>query len=86
MLPIIRKILAICVIERTWKKMERRIPPDQPAYQKGRSTTEQVFCLKVLVEKAITSQDYKIIIMMIDMSKAFDTVNRKKLMELLNRY
>ena len=83
LLPIIRKILAICVIERTWKKMESRIPPDQAAYQKGRSTTEQVFCLKVLVEKAITSQDYKIIIMMIDMSKAFDTVNRKKLMELM---
>ena len=34
-------------------------------------------CIKLLVEKAITSENYNLIIMMIDMSKAFDTVNRK---------
>ena len=63
--------------------MKTKIPADQAAYQKGRSTTEQVFCLKVLIEKAIISQDYNVIIMMIDMSKAFDTVSRSRLMEQL---
>ena len=80
----IRKILAICIIKRVWNKMKMKIPADQAAYQKGRSTTEQVFCLKVLVEKAIISQEYNVIIMMmIDMSKAFDTVSRSRLMEQL---
>ena len=83
LLPIIRKILAMCVIERTWEKLKHKIPKDQAAYQKGRSTTEQVFALKTLVEKAITSQDYNIIITMIDMSAAFDTVSRSKLMKQL---
>ena len=34
-------------------------------------------CIKLLIEKAITSENYSVIVMMIDMSKAFDTVNRK---------
>ena len=76
-----RKIMAMCIIERTWEKLKSKIPPDQAAYQKGRSTTEQVFCLKTMAQKAINTQNYNIIIMMIDMSKAFDTVNRSKLME-----
>ena len=43
---------------------------------KGRSTTEQVFSIKTLVENAITSQNYKIIITRIDKSAAFDTLSR----------
>ena len=62
-------------------KLKHKILKDQAAYQKGRSTTtEQVFALKTLVEKAITSQNYIIIITMINMSAAFDTVSRCKLM------
>ena len=87
-IPIYRKILAICLIERTWIKLKDEIPKDQAAYKRGRSTTEQAFCLKILIEKAITSQNYNLIIFMIDMSKAFDSVNRSKLLtqleEILN--
>ena len=83
LLPIVRKIFAMCVIERTWEKLKHKIPKDQAAYQKDRSTTEQVFALKTLVEKAITSQNYNIIITMIDMSAAFDTVSRSTLMKQL---
>ena len=72
------------MIDRTWENPTHKIPIDQAAYQKGRSTTEQVLCVKLLVEKAITSQGYSIIIMMIDMSKAFDTVDRQKLMQQLD--
>ena len=83
LLSISRKVMAICIIDRTWEKLKGKIPHDQAAYQKGRSTTEQVFCLKIIVEKAITTQNYEAIILMIDMSKAFDSVNRQKLMEML---
>ena len=83
LLPIVRKIFAMCVIERTWEKLKHKIPKDQAAYQKGRGTTEQVFALKTLVEKAITSQNYNIIITMIDMSAAFDTVSCSTLMKQL---
>lgn len=36
---------------------------------------------KLLAEKAITSADFELYILMKDMSRAFDTVNRKLLME-----
>ena len=63
--------------------MKDHIPKDQASYQKGRNTTEQVMWMKLLIEKAITSENYNLIIMMIDISKAFDTVNRKTLHEKL---
>ena len=63
--------------------MKKHIPPSQAAYQSGRSTTEQVFTLKILAEKAMTSEKYDIFILMLDMSKSIDTVNRPKLMQIL---
>ena len=57
-------------------KLNAEIPPSQAAYRAGRSTTEHVFAAKVLVEKAITSANYPIHLLMLDMSKGFDTINR----------
>ena len=42
--------------------------------------TEQVLALKLLIEKAIISSDYDVNILLLDMSKVFDTVNRKVLL------
>ena len=73
--------MTICIMRRCWDRLKSRITKDQAAYQEGRSTTEQVFAIKLLAEKAICSSDYKIYILMLDMSKAFDTVDRNKLFE-----
>ena len=53
------------------------------AYRKGR-TTEHVFAMKILCEKAITSCDYSTHILLLDMTKAFDTINREHLYKLLS--
>jgi hypothetical protein len=83
LLSIVRKILAICMLRRCLQKLLKKIPATQAAYQAGRSTTEQVFSFKILAEKAITSNDYTIILLLLDMSKAFDTVRRSDLMKTL---
>ena len=83
LLSVLRKILTIVLIDRCWERLKTCIPVSQAAYQSGRSTTEQVFAVKILAEKAITSENYDIFILMLDMSKAFDTVNRNKLMTIL---
>ena len=57
------------------------ILPTQAAYTAGRSTTELVFAFKLLAEKAITSSNYEIHLLMLDMSKAFDTIQRGTLFE-----
>ena len=79
LLSILRKILAICLLRRAAHKFYQRIPITQAAYREGRSTTELIFAFKVLAEKAVTSKSYKIHLLMLDMSKAFDTVKREEL-------
>ena len=64
--------------------MKTRIQISQAANQSSRSTTEQVFTLKIMTEKAIISEDYGIHLMLLYMSKAFDTVSRPKLMKFLS--
>ena len=74
LLSMIRKVLAICMKKRIVDELDAEIPP-------GRSTTEQIFAAKVLVEKNITSSKYSIRLLMLDMSKAFDTINWSTLMQ-----
>ncbi len=83
LLTILRKILAICMIGRTHERIRSKIPLSQAAYQGGRNTTEHVFTCKILAEKAITSDNYKTNILLLDMSKAFDTVQRNSLVKQL---
>ena len=80
LLSTLRKILAICMIKRCWNRFKTKIPLEQAAYQEGRSTTEHVLAVKLLCEKAITSCDYNLYMKLLDMSKAFDTVSRMKLL------
>ena len=83
LLSVLRKILTISMINRCWERFKEQIPIEQAAYQGDRSTTEQVFAIKMMAEKAITSSDYKVYILLLDMSKAFDRVNWKTLFEKL---
>ena len=69
------------MIKRIQEKIENRIPLSQEAYRAGRSTTKHVFTCKILVEKAITSECYETTILLLDMSKAFDTVKIKILLK-----
>ena len=85
LLSVLRKILTICVIGRIWDRLKVRIPPDQAAYQGERGGGEQVLSIKLLAEKAINSSNYKVFLSLFDMSKAFDTVNRRTLFEHLER-
>ena len=68
------------MIRRIGNRILKEIPPSQAAYKAGRSTTEQVFVFRSMAEKAITSNNHTIDILMMDMSKAFDTVKRNTLM------
>ena len=79
----LRKIVAISPIDRCCDRMKKHISLSQAACQSNRSTTEQVFFIKVLAEKSISSENYDIFLLLLDMSKAFDVVDQKKLMNIL---
>ena len=71
------------MIKRIQEKIEIIIPFSQATYKAGGSTTEHVFSCKIQAEKAITSECYETMILLLDMSKVFDAVKRNNLMELL---
>ena len=81
----IRKILAICIRERVIERIDREIPPSQAAYRSRRSTTEHVLATKIMAERSITSTNQTMHLLMLDTSKAFDTVNRSILLKELSK-
>ena len=66
-----------------YKKIRTRLPLSHGAYDTGRSTTEHIHTFKLLAEKAIASENYEITLLMLDMSKAFGTVERCNLIKIL---
>lgn len=85
LLTTLRKILAIIMIKRIQDKLETKIPLSQAAYRAGRNTTEHVFACKILAEKAVISKNYQVTLLLLDMSKAFDRVNREDLLDQLEK-
>ena len=59
--------------------------PYNKLFQKGRSTTVQVFSLKLLAEKAIGTNDYTVFILVCSICRKLSTyVNHSKLMNYLS--
>lgn len=81
LLPVIRKIMSLIIINRTRNETENFISPSQSAYRSNRSTTDIVWCFKWLLAKV---QKYQISLYVtgIDMTSAFDTIDREKLLEI----
>ena len=80
LLSSIRKILAACMTN-SIKDMEAEIPPLQAAYRPNRSTTEHVFTSKLIIERTITARNESARLIMLGISKAFNSINRNQLIE-----
>ena len=70
------------------EKINERIdtikPISQAPYRKGRSTKEHIFSTKLLIEGTISSSNETIYLLMHNISKDFDSVNRKIILTYLN--
>lgn len=53
----------------------------QVGYRAGRVTMDEIFALKIIPEKATRYAKFEAHILMMDMSRAIDTVNRKILLQ-----
>ena len=82
-LSILRKILAVCVMKRINLSLDSAIPISQEAYCKNRSITEHVFATK-LIERKTSLTDEIVYLILLDMSKAVESIKRNTLTEDLN--
>ena len=80
LLSSLRKILAAC-INRIKDRVEAEIPLSQTAYRPSRSTTKHVFTSKMIIKRTITARNESAHLIMLGMSKVFDSINRNQLIE-----
>ena len=81
LLSTLRKILAVCIMDRVGSRLDHETPITQAAYRKERSTTEHVFAAKMVIERTTNARNETLHLVLLDMSKAFDSIKRKDLIE-----
>ena len=85
LLSIAGKILAKIILNRIKIIAEKLLPESQCGFRPGRSTTDMIFTLRQLQEKAIEQQQ-ALYVVFVDFAKAFDTVDRDTLWKVLELY
>ena len=80
------KIFARILLNRLSTHMTPEVVPEtQCGFRGNRGTVDMIFCLRQLQEKCI-EQDRQLYMVFVDFSKAFDTVWRTGLWQLLRKY
>ena len=82
LLSVTGKAFARVILKRLQRLAERILPESQCGFRAGRSTTDMIFTLRQLQEKC-REQDKPLHIAFIDLTKAFDTVSRPALYQVL---
>ena len=64
------------MMKRINSRLDSAIPISQAAYCKNRSTAGHVFAIKLIIERTISSTHETVYLLFLDMSKAFDSIQR----------
>ena len=78
LLSIAGKIIACLILNRLITMSEKCLPEARYCCRPGRSTTDMIFVIRQVQEKCI-EQNMALYYIFIDLTKAFDTVNREAL-------
>ena len=81
LLSTLRKILAVCIMDGVGSRLDHKTPITQPAHRKERSTTEHVFEAKMVIERTTNVRNETLHLVVFNMSKAFDSIKRKDVIE-----
>ena len=81
LLPTLRKILPICILDQIDSRLDHEIQITQAAKRNERSTTEHVFAAKMAIEQTTNARNETLHLVLLDMSIAFNSIKRKELIE-----
>ena len=82
LLPSLRKSLSLVILNRIRPGVEKYLSPGQSGFRRNRSTADVVWCKRWL-SSIVERFSAEIHVLGLDFSKAFDTVNREKLLQVL---
>jgi len=79
------KIFSNCILSRIKEKSEQVIGNYQCGFRLGRSTTDQIFILRQIYQKT-WEFDREIHVLFIDFKKAYDSIHRESLINILREF
>ena len=79
------KVFCRVILERIKAALDEKLRDEQAGFRDGRSCTDQIATLKIIVEQSIEWQS-SLYINFIDFEKAFDSISREVLWRLLRHY
>ena len=85
LLVIASKVLGKILIERLKNGADKRLRAEQAGFKQGRSTTEQIFILRNIIEQSYEWQT-PLVINFIDFEKAFDSLHQPSLWDIMKAY
>ena len=85
LLSVPSKVFCRVIIDRLREGVEETLREEQAAFRKGRGTADQIYILRNILEQSIEWQA-PLYINFIDFRKAFDSVIRNKLWDILRHY
>ena len=85
--PAFAKLFSILLLKRLTKYIDTHnlISPNQIGFLKNKCTSDHIFLLQTVVEKVVKKGKGRLYVAFIDFKKAYDTVNRDKLLDRLNQ-
>ena len=68
-----------------WAESQWKLVEEQDGFRKGRSTVDYFFVMISMVEKGLAKSKGKLYVAFVDFRKAYDSVNRNILWDVLRR-
>ncbi|KAJ8333487.1 hypothetical protein SKAU_G00414950 [Synaphobranchus kaupii] len=85
LLSVMGKILGRIIVDRVRNGVDSRLRKEQAGYRKSRGTTDQVFILRNIIEQ-VNEWQATLYLNFIDFEKAFDSIHRESLWEIMKKY
>ncbi|XP_060064977.1 uncharacterized protein LOC132545315 [Ylistrum balloti] len=85
LLSVVGKLLGRIIIDRIREGIDIRLRKEQAGYRKGRSTTQQVFILRNIIEQ-VNEWQATLYLNFIDFEKAFDSIHRESRWTIMRKY
>ena len=85
LMPTAAKVMGKVIIKRISRGLDKKLRKEQAGFRSGRSTIEQIFVLRNIIEQLV-EWNASLYICFIDYEKAFDSVHRETLWRIMSSY